>query len=95
MLIILGFCSLYHKLQFCFVCHAHYTPFTCDKGLLKLKIKKKSTLNFKEFQIPYLLKSECFSNANNKFISYNFFYRQKIYVTKRVLYLILCKINQI
>ncbi len=35
MLIILGFYFLYHKLQLCFVCHAHYTPFTCGKGLLK------------------------------------------------------------
>jgi hypothetical protein len=35
MLTILGFCFLYYKLQLCFVCHAHYTPFTCGKGLLK------------------------------------------------------------
>jgi hypothetical protein len=41
MLTTLGFCLLYHKLQLCFVCHAHYTPFTCGKGLLKiLKIEK-------------------------------------------------------
>jgi hypothetical protein len=36
MLITLGFCFLYHELQLCFVCHAHYTPFTCGKGLLKI-----------------------------------------------------------
>jgi hypothetical protein len=31
--------KIYHnfdyQLQLCFVCHAHYTPFTCGKGLLK------------------------------------------------------------
>ncbi len=30
----LGFCFLYHKLQLCFIYHAHYIPFTCGKGLL-------------------------------------------------------------
>jgi hypothetical protein len=35
MLTTLGFCFLYHKLQLCFVCHAHYTPFTCGKKPLK------------------------------------------------------------
>jgi hypothetical protein len=41
MLTTLGFCFLYHKLQLCFVCHAHYTPFTCGKGLLIiLKLEK-------------------------------------------------------
>jgi hypothetical protein len=37
MLTTLGFCFLYHKLQLRFVCHAHYTPFTCGKELLKNK----------------------------------------------------------
>jgi hypothetical protein len=41
MKIILGFCFLYHELQLCFLWHAHYTPFTCDKKLLKiLKFEK-------------------------------------------------------
>jgi hypothetical protein len=41
MLTTLCFFLLYHKLQLFFLCHAHYTPFTCGKGLLKiLKIKK-------------------------------------------------------
>ncbi len=43
MLITLGLCLLYHKPQLCFVCHAHYTPFTCGKKLLK------KTLNFFKF----------------------------------------------
>jgi len=48
MLITLGFCFLYHKLQLFFVCHAHYTPFTCVKGLLKIKKFEKyfEFLNF-------------------------------------------------
>ncbi len=93
MLITLSVCSLYHKLQLCFVCHAHYTPFTCDKRLLKFKFKE-NTLNFKEFQILHLLGFEYFSNVNNRFISYKFFYHQ-IFLIKRVLNLILCKINHI
>jgi len=36
MLIILGFKFLYYKLQICFICHVHYTPFTCDKIFLKI-----------------------------------------------------------
>ncbi len=36
MLTTLGFFFLYHKLQLCFVCHAHYNPFICGKGLLKI-----------------------------------------------------------
>ncbi len=37
MLIDLGFFFLHHKLKFCFVCHAHQTPFTCGKRLLKFE----------------------------------------------------------
>ncbi len=79
MLITLGFCSLYHKLQLCFVCHAHYTPFTCDKRLLNFKFFY-NTLNFKKIKIPCLLNFEYFSNANNRFISYKFFYRQNFFI---------------
>jgi hypothetical protein len=35
MLIVYFFILLFHKLQLCFKCHVHYTPFTCDKRLLK------------------------------------------------------------
>jgi hypothetical protein len=35
MLIILSFSFLYHKLQLFYICYVHYTPFTCDKRLLK------------------------------------------------------------
>jgi len=31
----LGFFFLYQKIQLCFVCHAHYNPFTCGKRFLK------------------------------------------------------------
>jgi len=41
MLTTLVFCFLYHKIQLCFVCHTHYTPFTCDKRLLKFFNLKK------------------------------------------------------
>jgi hypothetical protein len=34
-LLTLGFYFLYYKLQLFFVCHAHYAPFTCGKGILK------------------------------------------------------------
>jgi hypothetical protein len=36
------------KLQICFVCHAHYTPFTCGKVRLKISIFEKyfEYLNF-------------------------------------------------
>jgi hypothetical protein len=51
MLITLGFCVLYHKLQKQSVCLAHYTPFTCGKGLLKI-------LNFQKY-----LKFLKFSNS--------------------------------
>jgi len=41
MLTTLGFCYLNHKLQLCFVCHAHYAPFACDKRRLTiLKFEK-------------------------------------------------------
>lgn len=36
MLIILRFSFLYHKFQLCFICYVHYTPFICDKTLLKI-----------------------------------------------------------
>jgi hypothetical protein len=49
MLTILVFNFLYHKFQFCFVCHVHYTPFTCGKGLLNSNILKH-TLKFSNFQ---------------------------------------------
>jgi len=32
----------YYKLQLFFVCHAHYNPFTCGKGLFKI-------LNFEKY----------------------------------------------
>jgi len=34
--------NFYYKLQLFFVCHAHYNPFTCGKGLLKI-------LNFEKY----------------------------------------------
>jgi len=41
MLTILGFFLKNHELKLCFICHAHYTSFTCVKGLLKfLKFEK-------------------------------------------------------
>jgi hypothetical protein len=36
MLTTLGFNFLYHKLQLCFICHVHYTPFTHGKIILKI-----------------------------------------------------------
>ncbi len=36
MLAILDFSLLYHKLQLYLICDVHYTPFTCDKGLLNI-----------------------------------------------------------
>ncbi len=47
MLITLGFCFCYHELQLFFVCHAHYTSFTCGKGLLKFENFEK----YFEFEI--------------------------------------------
>ncbi len=44
-LITSSFCFLYHKIQLFFACHAHYTPFTCCEGLLKIQFLK-NTLNF-------------------------------------------------
>ncbi len=41
MLTTLGFYFLYYKVQLCFVCHAHYTPFTCGKEPLKIEIFEK------------------------------------------------------
>jgi hypothetical protein len=35
MVVILWFLFLYHKIQLCFRCHVHHTPFTCGKGFLK------------------------------------------------------------
>jgi len=55
MWITLGFGFLDHKLQLCFICHVHYTSFTCGKGLLKFKNEcwiLKHTLNFLKFQVP-------------------------------------------
>jgi hypothetical protein len=47
MLTTLGFYYLYHKIQLFFVCHAHYTLFTCGKGFLKFyKFEKYFELNF-------------------------------------------------
>ncbi len=45
MLTILVFCFLYHKIELCFACHAHYTPFTCGKRFMKI-FKFENTLNF-------------------------------------------------
>jgi hypothetical protein len=55
MSITLGFGFLDHKLQLCFICHVHYTSFTCGKRLLKFKNEcwiLKHTLNFLKFQVP-------------------------------------------
>jgi len=51
----LCFCFLYHKLQLCFLCHAHYTPFTCGKGLLNFFFFE-NYFEFFNFKIPYILK---------------------------------------
>ncbi len=93
MLITLGFCSLYHKLQLCLY-SMHITPHLhVIKDFWNLMFFK-NPLNFKEFQIPSLLDFEFFSNAINRLISYKFSYHQFFYI-KRVLYLILCRINHI
>jgi len=55
MLTTLGFCFLYHKLQLCLVCHAHYIVFTCGKRLLKFEnfekyfefLKNNNSISFK------------------------------------------------
>ncbi len=48
------FFFLHYKLQLCFVCPAHYTPFTCGKGLFKI-------LNFeKYFEFPNFSNSTSF-----------------------------------
>jgi len=87
MLTTLGSCFLYHKMQLCFVCHAHYTPFTCGKGLLKILKFLKCFENF-----PYLLNCECFLNLGSRLLSSKFFYHQN-YIITIVFYLVLYKIN--
>jgi len=51
MLTILGFFFLCHKLQLCFICQAHYTPFTCGTVFLIWKIlwisKFSNSITFK------------------------------------------------
>ncbi len=81
MLIILGFCVLYHYFVLFLVCHAHCTPFTCGKGLLK-KIY---------FQIPYLLNCECSLNVGSRLLSSRFFTIN--FFLKNIPYLVLGKIN--
>ncbi len=91
MLTTLGFCFFYHKLQICFICHAHYASFTCGKRLLKF-FNFGKYLEFLKFKIPYLLNCECFLNLGSRLLSSKFFYHQ-IYVITIVIYLIVCKIN--
>jgi hypothetical protein len=69
-LITLGFCFLYHKLQDFFVCHAHYTPFTCGKTrLLKFEIFEKY-FKLKKKLIPYFLNCDYFLNVGNRLLSF-------------------------
>jgi len=67
----------YYKTQLCFVWHAHYTPFTCGKRILK------NILNCKIFKILHLLNCECSLNVGNRLVSSNLFYHQ-YYFTKIV-----------
>jgi hypothetical protein len=39
---------MYHILQLCFVCHAHYITFTYGKGILKI-LKFEKYFEFLEF----------------------------------------------
>ncbi len=89
MLITLGFCLLYHRLQLRFVCCAHYTPFICGKGLLKILIFEKY-FQFLEKIIPYLFNCECLLNLGSYY--HLFFYHQNFVITI-VLSLIFYKIN--
>ncbi len=93
MLTTLAFCFLYHKIQLCFVCHAHYTLLTCGKRFLKI-LNAENTLNFQNFKILYLLNCEWFLNLGNTFLSSKFFDDQN-YVITIVFYLVFCKINHI
>jgi hypothetical protein len=94
MLTTLGFCFLYHKLQHFFLYHAHYTPFTCGKKKFENLNFLKTTLNFSNFKIPYLLKCECFLNFSSRLLSSKIFYHQN-YVITIVLYLVFYQINHI
>jgi hypothetical protein len=84
-------CFLYHKLHLCFVCNAHYTPFTCGKGFWKFK-NLKTTWNLLKSQIPYLFNYYYFLDVGSRLLSSKMFYHQN-YVITIILYLVLCKIN--
>ncbi len=95
MLTILSFYFLYHKLQRYFVCHAHYSPFTCGKEIfLKLIFKNILDFVFKFLKIiiPYFFNCECFLNVGSRLLSSKFSYHQNYFV-KIMFYLILGKIN--
>ncbi len=91
MLITLDFFFLYHKLPFCFVSYAHYTLFTCGKGLLKIW-KFEKYFKLLKISIPYLWNCECFLNVCNRLLLPTIFYHQN-YIITIILYLVLCKIN--
>jgi hypothetical protein len=62
----------YYKWQLCFVCHAHYTPFTCGKRLLKFENFEKYSEFLKKL-IPHLLNYECSLNVGSRLLSSKFF----------------------
>jgi hypothetical protein len=77
MLITLDFFFLYHKLQFCFVSHSHYTLFTYGKGLLKFQ----KYFKFQKNSIPYLQNCEWFLNVCNRLLLPTIFYHQNYIIT--------------
>jgi hypothetical protein len=76
MITILEYNFLYHKLQKKFICHVHYTSFTCDKRLLKF-LDSKTYFEFFLIQIPQHLNCECFFTMGNRLLSLQFVYYQK------------------
>jgi hypothetical protein len=93
MLTTLGSFLLYHKLKLCFRCHAHYTQFTCGKGILKIW-KHEKYFEFLKIWNSTSFKLCVFLNLGSKLLSSKLFYHQN-YVITTILYLILCKINHI
>jgi hypothetical protein len=87
MLINFYFILFYYKLQLCFRCHVHYTPFTHGKWLFKF-------LNFVQYIYIYFIfkrsqlsNCEFFLNVDNQLISSLFFYDQNSFI-KRVFNLV-------
>jgi hypothetical protein len=83
--IILWFSFLYHKIKICFICHVHYTTFTCGKWLLKL-------IYSKYFKISQISNCECFWNVGNQLTSSQKNSHQ-ISIIKRVFNIVIYKID--